>query len=39
MKPKEIIYRSYEHFDKERFKSDLRDNLENNSYSSDYSDF
>ena len=39
MKPKEIIYRSYTNFDKEIFKSDLRDNLENNSNSSDYLDF
>ena len=39
MKPKEIIYRSYTNFDKEIFKSDLKDNLENNSNSSDYLDF
>ena len=39
MKSKEIIYRSYTNFNKERFKSNLRDNLENNSNSANYSEF
>ena len=38
-KPKEIFYRTYKNFDNEKFKSDLRSNLEDNSNSSDYSDF
>ena len=38
-KPKEIFYRTYKNFDNEKFKSDLRINLEDNSNSSDYSDF
>ena len=38
-KPNEIFYRTYKNFDNGKFKSELRSNLEENSNSSDYSDF